>query len=99
MQRDFAFHACLGPEVSQADVLHMCGIPQLLDAALAGYNVTVFAYGQTGAGCLCSDQASMGNAWFCSTACVLAVGDPAPAMCVARRWGKCRLFCSLTCPY
>eukprot|EP00198_Chlamydomonas_reinhardtii_P014309 XP_001703646.1 predicted protein [Chlamydomonas reinhardtii] len=39
MQKDFAFHACLGPEVSQ-----------LLDAALAGYNVTVFAYGQTGSG-------------------------------------------------
>ena len=27
-----------------------CGIPQLLDAALAGYHVTVFAYGQTGTG-------------------------------------------------
>ncbi|GLC40153.1 hypothetical protein PLESTB_000792000 [Pleodorina starrii] len=50
MQRDFAFHACLGPEVGQADVLHLCGVPQLLDAALAGYNVTVFAYGQTGSG-------------------------------------------------
>ncbi|GIL79398.1 hypothetical protein Vretifemale_8687 [Volvox reticuliferus] len=50
MQRDFAFHACLGPDVSQADVLHLCGVPQLLDAALAGYNVTVFAYGQTGSG-------------------------------------------------
>ena len=50
MQRDFAFHACLGPEVNQSDVLHMCGIPQLLDAALSGYNVTVFAYGQTGEG-------------------------------------------------
>lgn len=50
LQRDFAFHACLGPDVSQSDVLHMCGIPQLLDAALAGYNVTIFAYGQTGSG-------------------------------------------------
>ena len=48
MQRDFAFHACLGPDVGQADVLQLCGVPQLLDAALAGYNVTVFAYGQTG---------------------------------------------------
>ena len=53
MQRDFAFHACLGPEVNQADVLHMCGIPQLLDAALSGYNVTVFAYGQTGVYFVC----------------------------------------------
>ncbi|GFR52859.1 hypothetical protein Agub_g15486 [Astrephomene gubernaculifera] len=50
MQRDFAFHACLGPEVGQADVLHLCGVPQLLDAALAGYNVTIVAYGQTGSG-------------------------------------------------
>ncbi|KAG2428082.1 hypothetical protein HYH02_014473 [Chlamydomonas schloesseri] len=50
MQKDFAFHACLGPEVSQSDVLHLCGVPQLLDAALSGYNVTVFAYGQTGSG-------------------------------------------------
>jgi hypothetical protein len=48
MQRDFAFHACLGPGVNQSDVMHMCGIPQLLDAALSGYNVTIFAYGQTG---------------------------------------------------
>ncbi len=48
MQRDFAFHACLGPEVGQADVMQLCGVPQLLDAALGGYNVTIFAYGQTG---------------------------------------------------
>lgn len=48
MQRDFAFHACLGPDVSQTDVMALCGVPQLLDAALAGYNVTIFAYGQTG---------------------------------------------------
>lgn len=48
MQRDFSFHACLGPEVSQADVMDLCGIHQLLDAALAGYHVTIFAYGQTG---------------------------------------------------
>lgn len=48
MQRDFQFHACLGPEVSQADVINLCGVPQLLDAAMSGYNVTIFAYGQTG---------------------------------------------------
>lgn len=28
-------------------MLRACGISQLLDAALAGYNVTIFAYGQT----------------------------------------------------
>lgn len=48
--RDFAFHACIGPDVSQADVLHMCGIPSLLEAAMNGYNVTIFCYGQTGSG-------------------------------------------------
>lgn len=48
MTRDFTFHACLGPDVMQPDVLTLCGVPQLLDAALAGYNVTIFAYGQTG---------------------------------------------------
>lgn len=41
---------CGRPEISQSDVLYLCGIPQLLDAALAGYNVTIFAYGQTGSG-------------------------------------------------
>lgn len=48
MQRDFAFHACLDSATSQADVMALCGINQLLDAALAGYHVTILAYGQTG---------------------------------------------------
>jgi hypothetical protein len=48
MQREFAFHACLGPGTSQAEVMQLCGIHQLLDAALAGYHVTILAYGQTG---------------------------------------------------
>ena len=34
----------------QADVVRACGITQLLDAALAGFHVTIFAYGQTGSG-------------------------------------------------
>ena len=34
----------------QADVLRACGITQLLDAALAGFNVTILTYGQTGSG-------------------------------------------------
>ena len=34
----------------QADVLRACGITQLLDAALAGFHVTVMTYGQTGSG-------------------------------------------------
>ena len=48
MQREFNFHACLGPETSQTEVMQLCGIHQLLDAALAGYHVTILAYGQTG---------------------------------------------------
>lgn len=29
MKRDFNFHACLGPEVNQADVMELCGIHQV----------------------------------------------------------------------
>eukprot|EP00884_Botryococcus_braunii_P016776 jgi/Botrbrau1/3782/Bobra.0183s0017.1 len=47
---NMAFHGCLGPKCRQADVMKACGVSQLLDAALAGYNVTIFAYGQTGSG-------------------------------------------------
>jgi hypothetical protein len=46
LQRSMAFHGCLGPSCRQADVMKACGVTQLLDAALAGYNVTIFAYGQ-----------------------------------------------------
>jgi len=48
--RSFAFHACLGPATRQADVLRQCGLSQLLDAALAGFHVTIMTYGQTGSG-------------------------------------------------
>lgn len=41
--RSFGFHACLGPDATQEDVIKMCGIPQLLDAALDGYNATILA--------------------------------------------------------
>ena len=64
MQRDFSFHACLGPDVSQADVMDLCGIHQLLDAALAGYHVTIFAYGQTGRrATVCLHLCVSTNAW------------------------------------
>ena len=48
--RPFTFHGVLGPDGTQADVLRACGITTLLDAALAGFHVTIFAYGQTGSG-------------------------------------------------
>jgi hypothetical protein len=49
-KRSFNFHACLGPEAGQEEVMSLCAIPQLLDAAVDGYNVTLMAYGQTGSG-------------------------------------------------
>ena len=48
--RPFSFHGVLDEDGSQADVLRACGITTLLDAALAGFHVTIFAYGQTGSG-------------------------------------------------
>ena len=46
-----AVFADLAPLLAeQADVMKMCGIGQLLGAALMGYNVTIFVYGQTGSG-------------------------------------------------
>ena len=34
--------------------MRMCGIAQLIDAALSGFNVTIMAYGQTGSGKTCA---------------------------------------------
>jgi len=48
--RVFEFDACLGPAASQADVFKACKIAEMVDAALEGFAVTVFAFGQTGAG-------------------------------------------------
>jgi hypothetical protein len=38
------------PPAAPQDVLRLCGITQLLDAAMDGYNATVMCYGQTGSG-------------------------------------------------
>lgn len=35
--RPFTFHACLGPESHQQDVMRLCGIPQLLDAGTGSF--------------------------------------------------------------
>lgn len=48
--RTFAFDACLGGNLSQADVFDIAGLQELIEAALDGYAVTVFAFGQTGSG-------------------------------------------------
>jgi Kinesin motor domain len=46
----FQFHCCMGPQATQAHVVDGCGATQLMEAALAGYHATIFAYGQTSAG-------------------------------------------------
>eukprot|EP00854_Cymbomonas_tetramitiformis_P003449 gene3449-4334_t len=50
MSRNFAFHACLPPSITQPDVFARIGVRQLLEATIAGYACTVLAYGQTGSG-------------------------------------------------
>ncbi|DAZ95915.1 TPA: hypothetical protein N0F65_012626, partial [Lagenidium giganteum] len=40
----------LGPSITQEEVFSAIQAPELVEAALDGYPVTVFAYGQTGAG-------------------------------------------------
>ena len=45
----FAFNKALGPESSQTDVFRVCGEPTVA-GVLDGYNATIMAYGQTGAG-------------------------------------------------
>lgn len=44
----FTYDAILGPDSSQAEVYSECR--SLVQSALDGYNVTIFSYGQTGAG-------------------------------------------------
>ena len=45
----FTFTAAAGPEATQESIFEVAG-RRASDAALAGYNATVFAYGQTGSG-------------------------------------------------
>eukprot|EP00959_Pyramimonas_sp_CCMP1952_P440660 9225848-Pyramimonas_sp.AAC.1 len=48
--RQFSFDAALGASASQTDVYNACNIERLVNSALEGYSVTIFAFGQTGAG-------------------------------------------------
>eukprot|EP00201_Polytomella_parva_P021985 CAMPEP_0175047166 /NCGR_PEP_ID=MMETSP0052_2-20121109/5438_1 /TAXON_ID=51329 ORGANISM="Polytomella parva, Strain SAG 63-3" /NCGR_SAMPLE_ID=MMETSP0052_2 /ASSEMBLY_ACC=CAM_ASM_000194 /LENGTH=280 /DNA_ID=CAMNT_0016310999 /DNA_START=94 /DNA_END=933 /DNA_ORIENTATION=+ len=48
--RSYEFDACLSGNVSQEDLWDVCGLQELVEAALDGYCVTIFAYGQTGSG-------------------------------------------------
>ena len=48
MTGNYNLHGCLTPSSKQADVLKICGITQLLNAAMAGYHATIFVYFHTG---------------------------------------------------
>lgn len=49
MNKRFTFDRAFGPESKQADVYQFVAAPMIKEV-LAGYNCTVFAYGQTGTG-------------------------------------------------
>jgi len=46
----FTFDRVVPPEVGQRELFELSGVRELMDAALTGSNVSVFAYGQTGRG-------------------------------------------------
>eukprot|EP00195_Chlamydomonas_chlamydogama_P013464 CAMPEP_0202909328 /NCGR_PEP_ID=MMETSP1392-20130828/49024_1 /ASSEMBLY_ACC=CAM_ASM_000868 /TAXON_ID=225041 /ORGANISM="Chlamydomonas chlamydogama, Strain SAG 11-48b" /LENGTH=1054 /DNA_ID=CAMNT_0049599039 /DNA_START=77 /DNA_END=3241 /DNA_ORIENTATION=+ len=48
--RSYDFDACLTGSTSQDELFELCGMQELVEAALNGYSVTVFAFGQTGSG-------------------------------------------------
>lgn len=48
--RSFQFDTVVEPEVSQEDFYDMCGLRDMVGAALQGVNISVMAYGQTGSG-------------------------------------------------
>lgn len=48
--KDFRFNQVLGPSRTQEEVFYRTGIDQLIEKVIDGYHVTIFAYGQTGAG-------------------------------------------------
>ena len=47
VDKAFAFDAVFGPETSQRQVYDACAAP-VVESVLAGYNGTIFAYGQVG---------------------------------------------------
>lgn len=50
VSRRMQFDYCLGESAGEEDIMDSLGIPQLLDAVLAGYHVCILAYGPTGSG-------------------------------------------------
>ena len=48
--KDFTFNGVVGGDVDQDQFFKVSGVKKMLDAAMKGYAVSIFAYGQTGAG-------------------------------------------------
>jgi len=48
--KSFSFDFACGTGTSQEQLFQSCGLPELLEAALDGFSVSVLAYGPTGAG-------------------------------------------------
>mmetsp|Transcript_24646 Transcript_24646/g.67171 ORF Transcript_24646/g.67171 Transcript_24646/m.67171 type:complete len:806 (+) Transcript_24646:283-2700(+) len=48
--KSYSFDACLPGKTTQAELFETCGMHELVEAALDGYAVTIFAFGQTGSG-------------------------------------------------
>ena len=48
--KEFRFNQVLGPSCTQEEVFYRTRIDQLIEKVIDGYHVTIFAYGQTGAG-------------------------------------------------
>lgn len=53
----------------QEDIAQVCNIPELVDAALDGYCVTVFAFGQTGSVSILSSLCNAAACWPASDMC------------------------------
>lgn len=77
MTKKFTFDRAFGPESKQCDVYQAVVAP-LITEVLAGYNCTVFAYGQTGTGktyTMIGDDSSYENVSFFSFNWVAWVAD------------------------
>lgn len=71
--RAFTFDRAFGPEASQAEVYDAMAAP-LVESALAGYNATLFAFGQTGTG-------TVGGAGRCHWVMAGTVALTSPSHC------------------
>lgn len=50
LTKKWQFDGCLGPSVTQDQVMEKCQVRRLLDSVLEGYSSTIMACGQTGSG-------------------------------------------------